>query len=90
MNEDFFTGSAFKNNNGKWTYVFANATNSIKTVAINNNKLPEGTFDIYRYEESSLPEDDSMIDTQENIEMKNNKLFVDIKSNTVVLCQQND
>jgi alpha-galactosidase len=87
LNDDFSIGSAFRSTNGKWTYVFANATSSIKSVAINNS-LEEGTFDIFRYEENTLPEDDDMIPSHENITVNSRRLCVDVRPNTVVLCQQ--
>ncbi len=87
LNDSFSIGSAFKNNDGKWTYVFANATGSMKSVAV-NNPLAKGVFDIYRYEEETLPEDDSMIMSREDIVADNNRICVDLGPNTVVLCQQ--
>jgi hypothetical protein len=85
--DSFAIGSAFKDKKGKWTYVFANETEFEKTIAI-NNFLASGTFDIYRYEENALPEDDSMIMSQEEVTVTDKKLCVCVKANTVVLCQQ--
>ncbi len=87
LNDDFSIGSAFRDKEGKWTYVFANATGSSKSIAV-NNPLAEGRFDIYWYEENGLPEGDHMIRSQEGIAVGNEKLCVKLKPNTVVLCQQ--
>ncbi|MGV8136961.1 MAG: hypothetical protein AB2L20_17255 [Mangrovibacterium sp.] len=87
LNDDFSIGSAFRDQEGKWTYVFANATGFSKSIAVNNS-LAGGSFDVYRYEESTLPEGDHVIQSQERIAMGDGKLRVEIKPNTVVLCQQ--
>ena len=87
LNDSFAIGSAFLNTNGKWTYVFANATDSAKFIAVSSS-LGEGTFKVFRYEENALPEGDNMIESREKITMRGGKLYVTIKPNTVVLCQQ--
>jgi len=87
LNNSFAVGSAFLNNNGKWTYVFANETDSVKFIAVNSS-LGEGTFKVFRYEENALPEGDNMIPSLESATIVNGKLCVEIKANTVVLCQQ--
>lgn len=87
LNDNFSVGSAFKDNSGKWTYIFANAMGSLKSIAV-NNPIGEGSFDIYRYEENALPTDDKMIMSQEHIAVDNNKIIIDLKPNSVVLCQQ--
>jgi alpha-galactosidase len=87
LNDDFAIGSAFKGRDGKWTYVFANATNDSKSLAV-NNPLVKDHFDIYRYEENHLPADDGMIASGESIAVESDQLCVDIKPNSVVLCRQ--
>ncbi|WP_298653367.1 hypothetical protein [uncultured Proteiniphilum sp.] len=85
--EDFAIGTAFKDKEGKWTYVFANGTDTSKFIAINNESI-KGNFEIYRYEENSLPENDDLITASETIKMNANKLQVDVRGNSVVLCRQ--
>lgn len=87
LNDDFAIGSAFKGIDGKWTYVFANATDDPKFLSI-NNPLTEGYFDIYRYEEQNLPTDDQMITSTEIKPVDNGKLNIEIRQNSVVLCRQ--
>ena len=87
LNDDFAIGSAFKDNNNKWTYVIVNATDASIFLDIFNS-LTDGGFDIYRYEEKSLPQDDNMITSTENVKMENGKLCIEIRPNSVVLCHQ--
>lgn len=87
MKDHFAIGSAFKNKEGKWTYVFANATDASKFLSI-HNPATAGVFDIYRYEENALPEEDHLITSSESISVETDKLSVDIRPNSVVLCQQ--
>ncbi len=87
LSDSFAVGTAFKNKNEKWTYVFANASESERSIAINNS-LASGVFDIYRYEKNALPEEDNMIVAQEKIKVMNQKININLKSNSVVLCRQ--
>lgn len=87
LNDSFAIGSAFLNNNRKWIYVFANATDAAKLIAVNSSPV-EGTFKVFRYDENALPEADNMITSPETATISDGKLHVEIKANTVVLCQQ--
>ena len=87
LNDDFAIGTAFKNKDGKWTYVFANATAVSKYITINNLSA-DGVFNIFRYEENALPEDANMITSSESIKVKTGKLSVEIRPNSVTLCHQ--
>ena len=87
LENDFAIGAAFRNNDGKWVYVFANATGSVIPLAVNNPRA-EGSFDIYRYEENMLPEDDSMISSREKVTVKDRKTCIDLRPQSVVLCRQ--
>lgn len=87
LNEDFAIGSAFKGKDGKWTYVFANGTDGARKIAIVNSVV-DGEFDLYKYEEQTLPADDGMITSDESISVKSGKLSVELYPNSVVLCRQ--
>lgn len=87
LGEAFAIGSAFKDKDGKWTYVFANATENRKMLAINNPSV-SGSFDIYEYEEKSLPEGDKLIDPEGTKAISSGKLEVNVNPNTVLLCRQ--
>lgn len=87
LNDDFAIGSAFKDLDGKWTYVFANPTDSIRSLAV-ANPAARGVFEVYRYEENRLPEDDQLIKSLEKVSEEQGKLHVDLSANTVVLYRQ--
>lgn len=87
LNDDFAIGTAFKDKEGKWTYVLVNATKSSKMLAVNNPSI-EGRFDIYRYEENALPEGDDLITSTETAKVDADKLYIEVRGNSVVLCRQ--
>lgn len=87
LNDGYAIGSAFKDREGKWTYVFANGSDSSKLLAINNS-LVKGSFDIYRYEEDRLPEDDGLIMSTETAKTDGERLCLEVRENSVVLCRQ--
>ncbi len=87
LEEEYAIGSAFKDEDGKWTYVFANASDIRKMLAINNPEAG-GSFDVYVYSEKLLPEGDGLIEPSETVETKDGKLEITVKPNTIVLCHQ--
>lgn len=87
LRDDFAIGTAFRDPEGKWTYVFANATDSVKSLAVVNSSV-EGNFAIYRYEEQTLPADDRMLAPASHADVKSGKLPIDIAPHSVVLCRQ--
>lgn len=87
LNDHYAIGSAFKDKEGKWTYILANATKSSKLLAINNPSI-EGYFDIYRYEKNILPKNDNLITSTETVKVDRDKLNIEIRENSVVLCRQ--
>ena len=88
FNDDFAVGTAFKDNDGKWVYVFANGNNTDKSLEIINPNL-KGSFSIYRYENGKLPKNDELINSKEKIQQKNSGLKLTLKQNSMVLCKQN-
>ena len=87
LGEKYTIGSAFKDEDGKWTYVFANASDTQKLLAIDNLEAT-GSFDFYEYAEKTLPKGDSLIESQGAREVKDGKLKVIVNPNTVMLCRQ--
>jgi alpha-galactosidase len=87
LGEEYAIGSAFEDEDGKWTYVFVNASEIRKMLAISNPDV-SGSFDIYVYAEESLPDGDNLIEPGEIKEVKDGKLEITVKPNTIVLCRQ--
>lgn len=87
LGEDFAIGTAFKDKDGKWTYVFANGTAESKFIAVNNEAV-KGEFDLYRYEEKALSQRDELIIASETAKVNAAKLQLEVKANSVVLCRQ--
>lgn len=85
--ECFAIGTAFKDKDGKWTYVFANGCDESKYIVVHNEAV-KGKFDLYRYEENSLPQRDEMITADETAKVTAAGLQLEIKAKSVVLCRQ--
>jgi hypothetical protein len=87
LGEEYAIGSAFKDESGKWTYVFANASDAQKRLAISNSDAT-GSFDFYEYAEETLPEGDGLIESQGTKKVKEGKLKVIVNPNTIMVCRQ--
>ena len=88
LNDKTSAATAFKSENGKWTYVFANGS-ALKSYAITNGYGgADGEYDVYRYKNGELPDDDSMIQPSESVRTKDQKLEILIPSQSVVVCKQ--
>lgn len=62
LQNEYAVGSAFLSEDGGWTYVFANGSeDDLEFNLFNANDKNQGEYDIYRYTEDGLPEDDSML-----------------------------
>lgn len=62
LQNEYAAGSAFRSSEGEWTYVFANGSeDDLEFKLFNSGDKTHGKYDIYRYTENGLPEDDSMI-----------------------------
>jgi len=60
--DEFFAGSAIKNEDGKWIYVFANSTNEEKNIDISNAYANvNGAYQVFRYVVNELPDKDQQI-----------------------------
>lgn len=82
--DEFVAGTAFKNSNGKWVYVFANGSENNKKFAIYN---PENfaTFDKYVYEKNGLPSNDELLKSKGEFAVRNQVLEFELSANSVVL-----
>ena len=60
--EEWYAGTAVRNTNGKWVYVFANGMDQEKTISlINKHAQTNGNYKVYRYTKDSLPVTDQML-----------------------------
>jgi len=87
LNDDFAIGTAFKGRDNKWVYVFANGSSGTKSLAVANSAAM-GTFEVYRYERLQLPEGEQLITPDGTAAVNRGKLYLNINSNSVVLCRQ--
>jgi len=87
LEDEYAVGAAFKDEEGKWTYVFANATDEQKMLEVSNAEAT-GKFDFYEYAEKTLPERDSLIEAQVTNEVEDGQLKIMVNPNSVKLCRQ--
>ncbi len=86
LNDDYAVSTAFKDTEGKWTYVFANGNRNgapMKLALQNGNVY--GSFQKYVYEENGLPAGDGMITAEETVKVQNQVLSFDLAPNSVVI-----
>jgi hypothetical protein len=86
LHKDFASATAFKGEDGKWVYVIANQEDEDLNLNIANDA--DGEFDIIRYKEDELPQDDSLLQPFMTLKSGNKVLKVDVPSNAVVVCSQ--
>lgn len=87
LGDDFAIGTAFQSSDGKWSYLFANETDESKFLSV-SNEAAKGRFKLYRYEENSLPQGDALITSSETVRVRDQKLWLEVKPHSVVLCHQ--
>lgn len=89
LKDEHVTGSAFLTAEGKWVYVFANASNDNIQMDLTNMQLEEGQFDVYKYMEGRLPQGDNLIESSAEIKAVGNKLNTKLmRSSVMVLVQK--
>ena len=89
LRNGFAAGTAFKSEDGKWTYVFANGSTGI--VSFNLTNANENGLDeckVYRYTEKGLPQDDSMIASSETIKASGKHFKIEIPGQSILLLTQ--
>lgn len=87
LKREFVIGTALKDTEGKWTFVFANGSYKEERFEI-NHIVADSTFDCYVYEKKSLPKEDSMIEPFEQMNTKKGSMFITLKPQTVLLYRQ--
>ena len=89
LKNEFAAGTAFKNKDGKWTYVFANGTASHLYIKLENKQgNADGEYAVYQYIQNRLPAGDGMIQPTENITVNGQKTEIIIQRQSVYVCQQ--
>jgi len=88
--EDYFAGTAVKNSDGKWVYVFANPTSKEKKISLTNGRgNATGTYQVYRYVKGELPTTDEMINSASQTVSVTDKLTYTVPALSTVLLKQN-
>ena len=89
LNNEFALGSAFKGEDGKWVYVFANGNSEgdALKLALQNGELV-GEFEMYVYSQDALPEGDNLIAASGTLKTENLVLTIELEPQTVVLLRQ--
>jgi alpha-galactosidase len=84
IDEDYISGTAFLKD-GKYVIVLANGSQVDKKYSIANIS---GNYNVYSYEKDNLPSSDSLIESSDNLSVKNKCLsFMLPKNSAVVLTQ---
>lgn len=84
--EEFCAGTAIKNTNGKWAYIFANAVDKEKRINLFNKYVKKGsTYQVYRYVQTALPKGDSQILSERNLIKVMDRLSYTLPANSVVV-----
>lgn len=87
---EFVAATAVKNRDGKWVYLFANATDSTIRTELKNDYCSRlrSKYDVYIYERAALPASDDMIKPTELIKTKNKAFSYNLPANSVVLFKE--
>lgn len=89
LNNDYAIGTAFKDEDGKWTYVFANGNSDGEALQIAlHNGTVYGEFEQYLYAADSLPTDDSLISSCGTLQTIGQVLSFALSPQTVTVFKQ--
>lgn len=89
MKNQYVAGTSVLGEDGKWTYIFSNATDEARSYALTNSKHGGmNECDVYLYKECSLPKDDSMLQPVSKISAKDGAFHLEIPAESVVLLRQ--
>jgi len=89
LHNEYAAGSAFRSQDGKWTYVFANGSDEdVEFSLFNVNDKSLGECDVYRYMEQDLPKDDAMISSNGVLKASGKRYKVTLPAQSVLLLEQ--
>ena len=87
--DEFYAGTAIKNKDGKWVYVFANGTAQEKKIKISNKHVgTKGTYEVYKYAQNTLPKGDKQISPEKQVMKGGNEFFYTLPTNSVILLRE--
>ncbi|MDR1156570.1 MAG: formylglycine-generating enzyme family protein [Bacteroidales bacterium] len=86
LKDEFIAGTAFRDGENKWTYVIANASGRDLPLSIKNDV--EAEFEVYRYEEDALPDDDRMIPPEGTVTSSGKQLETRVAARSVAVYRQ--
>lgn len=87
--DEFYAGTAIKNKDGKWVYVFANGTAQEKKIKISNKHVgAKGTYEVYKYAQNALPKGDKQISPEKRAMKGGNEFFYTLPTNSVILLRE--
>ena len=89
LKSQYVAGTAVVDINGKWTYVFANATKKACAYDLKNSwHGGMNGCEVYLYSRETLPSDDSMLAPVGSIEPENGAFKVEIPAESVIVLRQ--
>lgn len=88
LSDEHQAGSAFRDMNGKWVYVLANATATDDLIELKNSHLTTARFDVYQYMEGRLPKGDSPIESSSVLEIKDGVLSFKLHRSSIQVIVQ--
>ena len=89
LNDEFAVGTAFRGEDGKWVYVFANGNSEGEALKLAlQNGENSGEYEMYVYRRDALPEADTLIGFEETKAIENLVLTLELEPQTVVLLRE--
>lgn len=89
LQNDFAAGTALENENGKWTYVFANNTDSKIDVRLKGENVDNtAACDVFVYQEDALPKDDSQIESLYSLSPNGGTYSISIAPHSTLILNQ--
>lgn len=89
MHDRFVAGTAVVSPDGKWTYLFANGSDSDHKYSLSNPLAGDtDSCSLYIYHKDALPDGDAMIEPSAEVNPQDGRLTFDLPSQSVVVLRQ--
>ena len=83
---EWIAATALKSAEGRWSYLFVNPTSEAVDIELTNpHSTGKHNFQVYRYEEASLPEDDSLIQPTGQTILHHGKIKERVESRSFII-----